>query len=83
MVARHPIHFKTWFLGGGPLRFQQKSFAGRATVFAGQVCEARCGRARDNKGGTADGRSVQDTGVISENAEPVKHPSKNDLEFNF
>ena len=42
--------------------------AGRQAVFAGRVREARCRRLCDDQGGTADGRRVQDPGVVSEDA---------------
>lgn len=42
--------------------------AGRAAVFAGRVREARRGRVRDYQVGAADGRRVQDAGVVSEDA---------------
>ncbi len=41
---------------------------GGPAVFAGRVCESGCRRVRDDHGGTADGRRVQDAGVVSEDA---------------
>ena len=42
--------------------------AGRAAVFAGRVREARRRRICDDQGGTADGRCLQNAGVVSEDA---------------
>ena len=42
--------------------------AERAAVFAGRVHKARRGRVRDDQGGTVDGRRVQNTGLVSEDA---------------
>ena len=42
--------------------------AGRQAIFASRVREARRRRVRDDQGGTADCRRVQDAGVVSEDA---------------